>query len=57
MGCGVRSEGWRCGWPGSWVGVLVVKEGAKGSDGLELGISGFGGDVREGSGQEINGME
>ena len=46
-----------CGWLGSWAGAPVVKEGVKGGNGLELGISGFGGDIREGSGQEIDGVE
>ena len=40
-----------------WAGVPVVEEGAKGGNGLELGISGFGGDIREVSGQEIDGVE
>ncbi len=44
-------------WSGGWAGVPVVEEGAKGGDGLELVISGFGGDIKEYSGQEIDGVE
>jgi len=40
-----------------WAGMPVVEEDANGGDGLELGFSGFRGDVHKGSGQEIDGVE
>ena len=57
MGCVRGKEGWRYGWPGGWAGAPVVEECAKGSNGLELGVSGNGGDVCKGCEQEIYGVE